>query len=256
MFYRTGLKLQARNRMRGYLGNAILVSLICSLLLGGFSTSRDFSDLSGSAETTNLTTNLHFQDILSPVLLGAIATISVFALLGGLAYQIFFANILKVGKYGWFMRYSRGEYPSVGQLFSAFRIYKPTMVTMLVRDLYVLLWSLLFVIPGIVQSYAYRLVPYILYENPNLRAEEALQISKDIMRGNKMDLFIFDCSFFLWNVLSAITGGLVGILYVTPYYCTAEAMIYDALKTDAVYRRRIVSPAVFHMPETQAETTF
>ncbi len=255
MFYRTELKLQARDRMRGFLGNAILVSLICSLLLGNSGASVNFGDLFENTESTDLAADLHIEEYMTPTLLGIVAIILIFVVCAAIAYQIFFANILQVGKYGWFMRYSRGEYPSVGQLFSAFRIYKPAMVTMLLRDVYILLWSLLFIVPGIIQSYAYRLVPYILYENPNLCAEEALQISKDIMRGNKMDLFIFDCSFFFWNLLSAITGGLVGILYVNPYFCTAEAMVYDALKTDAVYRRHIVSPAVFNMPETQAETT-
>lgn len=248
MFQRTALKLQARERMRGFLGNAILVSLICAVLLGELGSSN-FSELFEQTEQT-ATEGVLPTDMLPPALLGFVAVIILLVSLGGLLYHVFFGNVLAVGKYGWFMRYSRGEYPQVSQLFASLRIYKPALLTTLLRDVYVFLWSLLFIIPGVVQSYAYRLVPYIIYENPNLSAAEALRISKDIMHGNKLDLFVFDISFFFWNLLAAVTGGIVGIVYVKPYYHTAEAYVYDALKKDAVYRRGIVSPAVFGMPET------
>ncbi len=249
MFDRTGLKLQARDRMRGFLGNAILISLICAMLIGdsgGFNFNFNL-DSDQSAVQSDYTAEL--ADIfLHPLIASVFASVLLFAVICGICYTVFFANVLKVGQKGWFMRYSRGEYPSVGQLFASLRIYKPAMVTMLLHDVYIFLWSLLFVVPGIVKSYAYRLAPYIIYENPNLSPSETLRLSEEMMKGNKFEMFLFDLSFFWWNLLSAITAGIVGIVYVQPYIGTAEAYVYDAIKYDAVYYRGIASPELLGMP--------
>ena len=108
------------------------------------------------------------------------------------------------------------------------------MTTALLRDVFVFLWSLLFIIPGIVMSYAYSMADYIIYENPNLSPSRALQMSKAMTQGHKGDLFIFDLSFFGWMLLSGLTCGILGIVYVNPYMYTAHAGLYDALKDNAI----------------------
>ena len=151
-----------------------------------------------------------------------------------LAYGIFVAGIIDVGCRGWFMRYWRGEYPSVSELFASFRIYLPALKTQLLTRVYVWLWSLLFVIPGIVKELAYSMVPYIIYENPNITANEAISMSCKMTDGAKGDLFVFSLSFFGWMLLDAFTFGILGIVYVYPYQCTAHAAIYDTLKIRAI----------------------
>lgn len=123
-----------------------------------------------------------------------------------------------------------GENARAGEVFASFRIYLPSMTTALLRDVFVFLWSLLFIIPGIVMSYAYSMADYIIYENPNLSPSRALQMSKAMTQGHKGDLFIFDLSFFGWMLLSGLTCGILGIVYVNPYMYTAHAGLYDALK--------------------------
>ncbi len=229
MFYRPALKLQARNRMQGFMGNAILVSLICSFLIGSPSTASFNFDFDPESLREGQMQSGWIQQQLDTLLPAIFAGVT-FGLVIAIAVTIFFTNVLNVGKKGWYMRYCRGEYPSVGDLFVSFRIYKPALSTMLLSQVYTWLWSLLFIVPGIIKSYAYRLVPYIIYENPNLSPSEAIALSEEMMKGYKWELFVFDLSFFWWNLLSSITGGLVGILYVDPYYSTAEAYVYDYIR--------------------------
>ena len=104
---------------------------------------------------------------------------------------------------------------------------------MFLRGLFTALWSLLLVVPGIVKGYAWRLVPYLLAENPNLDYRRALDLSAAMMDGHKMDVFVLDLSFFGWNLLSAATAGILGVLYVNPYVAATNAELYIALRTNA-----------------------
>ena len=73
-------------------------------------------------------------------------------------------------------------------------------------DLYLVLWTLLFIIPGVVKSYEYKMIPYLLAEYPDMSTKEVFAKSREMMNGQKMDTFILDLSFIPWSVLSAITG--------------------------------------------------
>ena len=101
------------------------------------------------------------------------------------------------------------------------------------------LWSLLFIIPGIVKAYAYSMTEYILYENPRLSAGEAIRISNAMTQGFKGELFVFDLSFILWNLLSAISLGIAGVVYVNPYVYTAHAGMYEMIKDNALRSGRV-----------------
>ena len=97
-------------------------------------------------------------------------------------------------------------------------------------DLFTYLWSLLFVIPGIIKGYEYRMIPYILAENPGIDYREAFAASKQMMDGNKWKAFVLDLSFFGWNFLSIFTCGILAIFYVMPYIYMTNAELYVALK--------------------------
>lgn len=94
------------------------------------------------------------------------------------------------------------------------------------KSIYIFLWSLLFIIPGIVKSYSYALAEYISRENPEKTATECLDESRQIMEGHKMDLFLFDLSFIGWELLTALTCGILSI-YVLPYMYQARIIFID-----------------------------
>lgn len=165
---------------------------------------------------------------------GVLGVIIAIAALFGSLFVIFVSNVMSVSGHGWMLRHWRGEDVGVSEAFAGFRIYKPAVVAMLMRSIYTWLWSLLFVIPGIVKGYAYSMVPYIIYENPNLTANQAIKMSKKMTDGYKFELFVLNLSFFGWVFLSAITGGLVGIFYANPYMGLTHAGTYDDLKWKAI----------------------
>ena len=103
--------------------------------------------------------------------------------------------------------------------------------TLLVSLLVAVLSALTFGIAGIIFAYAWRMVPYILLDNPELTATQALKKSREMMRGHKLDLFLLDLSFIGWLLLSIITLG-VGLLFVNPYMQTASALFYEDLKEE------------------------
>ena len=98
------------------------------------------------------------------------------------------------------------------------------------KNLYIFLWSLLLLIPGIVKAYEYRMVPYLLADYPELSTEEAFRISREMMNGEKMNTFILDLSFIGWYILSGITCNLVGIFYLYPYKYATDAELFLVLK--------------------------
>ena len=93
------------------------------------------------------------------------------------------------------------------------------------------LWALLLIVPGIVKFYAYSMTPYILVDNPELSANEAINLSQKMMKGHKFDLFFLQLSFIGWIFLSIFTFG-IGLLWVMPYMMTAQAAFYQDIKKE------------------------
>ena len=104
----------------------------------------------------------------------------------------------------------------------------------LVKKVYIFLWGLLFVIPGIVKAYSYRMVPYVLAEDPFISHNDAILLSRRMMDGNKLSVFVLDLSYIGWYFLTALTAGLLGIFYVNPYVYATDAELYRILRKDYV----------------------
>jgi uncharacterized membrane protein len=118
-------------------------------------------------------------------------------------------------------------------LFSAsFEGFAKKLGTMWLRILYIFLWSLLFWIPGIVKSYSYAMTEYILLDNPELTANEAITKSREMMDGYKWKLFVLELSFIGWRILCMIPllGTVLNLLYVNPYVTATRAQFYEELK--------------------------
>ena len=119
-------------------------------------------------------------------------------------------------------------------LFEYFSHWKTTTVARLLRALYVFLWSLLFIIPGIVAGFSYAMTDYILAEDPELTADEAISQSKSIMMGNKWRFFCLQFSFIGWDILATLAFG-IGHLWLTPYKQAAYAAFYREVSGTEFY---------------------
>ena len=131
----------------------------------------------------------------------------------------------------YFLRFIRNDRDEnlTKYLFYGFEDYGKTLSVVLLAFVYQFLWFLLFIIPGIIKTYAYAMTYYISYDNPELSAEECINRSMKMMYGHKLDLFLLDLSFIGWILLSILTLG-IGMLWVTPYMYTSRAKFYEELK--------------------------
>lgn len=107
--------------------------------------------------------------------------------------------------------------------------YLNVVKTIFFKGLYTFLWSLLLIIPGIIKSYEYRMIPYILAEHPDMPTKQVFAESRAMMKGNKWKAFVLDLSFLGWDLLSILTLGILGIFYVNPYQKMTNAALYEAL---------------------------
>ena len=114
-------------------------------------------------------------------------------------------------------------------LFSSYRYLLKAMGLSVMTGIFVFLWSLLFIIPGIIASYRYIQALRILVDDPSKGIFQCIRESKEMMAGNKMDYFLLELSFLPWNLLSLVTCGL-SIIYVMPYQGVTLALYYDKIK--------------------------
>lgn len=105
-------------------------------------------------------------------------------------------------------------------LFSKFKDWKQVIITYLHQFAIIFLWTLLFIVPGIIKGYAYALVSYILADDPNIESKDALKLSEEMMKGHKGELFVFGLSFIGWHLLAILTLGILEI-WIIPYQQTA-----------------------------------
>lgn len=128
-----------------------------------------------------------------------------------------------------YLKLIKKEEVTVGNVFDGFNVTGKAAWLSILISFFTTLWSMLFVIPGIIKSYSYSLANYILADNPELTAREALNKSKEMMNGHKMDLFVLHLSFIGWYMLVGITFGIASI-YVVPYMSATVANFYNSLK--------------------------
>jgi len=128
-----------------------------------------------------------------------------------------------------FLKLSKSEEIAVGNLFDGFNKTGRALWMNILISIYTFLWSLLFIIPGIVKSFAYSMSYYVLADNPELTANEAISKSKNLMNGHKGDLFVLYFSFFWWYLLVGLTFGIAAI-YVSPYMNATVANFYNSIK--------------------------
>jgi uncharacterized membrane protein len=126
---------------------------------------------------------------------------------------------------------TRNIKPRVGDIFKGFDIFGKALWLSIITGFFVMLWTMLFIIPGMVKALSYSMAPYILAENPNMTAREALRESKRITDGYKLKLFVLELSFIGWIMLGSLTLGLLYI-WLTPYMNATLANAYLVIKNN------------------------
>jgi uncharacterized membrane protein len=190
----------------------------------------------------NQTIRAEAREVLSGNWGPAIGTIAVYLIISaviqnipyiGMLASLFITGPLVLGLAIFFLNYSRKEEANVNQLFDGFKNYGRALGTYLLLFFYVLLWTLLFIIPGIIAQIGYSQVWFILAEDDEISPNDALKKSKEMMYGYKMQYFLLGLSFIGWIILAILTCG-IGLLWVLPYIQTSNAKFYENLKANYI----------------------
>ena len=225
MWNRAAIKENGKANMKKNYWNSVLVAVIYSLFVGGAGAtfSRNFS--SGDQES-NIDWSNPDAAAIALLILGALGI----GFTIGLIVKIVLLNPLNVGCSRFFV-VNQSEQAMVNELGYAFKQnFGQSLLAMLLSQLAIGLGFCLFIIPGIILSYSYRMVPYILAQEPHVGVVETLQRSRAMMRGNKWNAFVFDLSFIGWHLLAVLTCGILEIFYVAPYFQNANAGLYIAIR--------------------------
>lgn len=161
--------------------------------------------------------------------LSFIMEINGFFMLVGFVATFIVVPPIYLGIHMLFLDVTYGDAPSVSTLFRGFQQLGPSIILNLLVGIYTFLWTLLFIIPGLIKQYSYYMAFYILAENPQMTPNEAITESREIMNGHKWDLFVLGLSFFPWILLFVFTFGIAGI-YVIPYMQLTITNFYHNVK--------------------------
>ena len=210
------IRANAREALKGNWVVAIIASFIAGTFTaaGGGATSSsaddvDFSQLSELTSTEIITTLAVFGGI---ILLGLVLSVVISSLVS-IGYAQFNIDLVE------------GDDPRIVTLFSKGKQVWTAIIANLLIFIRVFFGTILFIVPGIIAAYKYSMVNYIIAENPGIKAREALEMSKEMMKGNKFRFFRLGLSFIGWDILVVLTFGIAGI-WVAPYLQASYAAFY------------------------------
>ncbi len=229
MFTREQLKTNAKQQLSGNWGMGVAATLIVLMITNVVSSI--FGGLSYIPALTSAILSSGEMD--EAALLATMYGSPLYYL--GLAATLLVGAVFFYGNAKFYLGLSRTNKAEIADLFGAFKLFGRVLGVYILMSLYVFLWSLLFIIPGIVAAYRYRMAPYLLVDNPNIGMSGALRQSKEMMVGHKGELFVLDLSFIGWGLLAGLTCG-IGTLWLEPYMQMTYANYYDALRGSGSYR--------------------
>lgn len=195
---RVELKEKAKNSLKGKYGDAILMIIIMGAL----------GALSG---VFNIFMNESAASLISSIVSLVVSALFTF------------------GYTSYFMKVSRNEEVTYKELWSKTNMFVPYIVLSIVTFVFVFLWSILFIIPGIIAAISYSLAVYIMLDNPEMKAMDAIKKSKEMMQGHKMDYFVLQLSFLGWSLLGICTCGIL-YFWLIPYMQVTNINFYNKLK--------------------------
>ncbi|MBR5329691.1 MAG: DUF975 family protein [Firmicutes bacterium] len=222
-YSRKDLKQAAKNDLSGRwglaIGAALLAMIVPSVILS----------IPSSILSTMSSMMMELGDVEQGALYSALGT--VFSTI----FTILVLGPLSFGYYAFTLRFSRREEVTATLPYRVFTsgVFGRYALAFFMMNLFITLWSLLFLIPGIVKSYSYYLTAFLLNDHPEMGWKEAINESKRMMNGHKMELFMLHLSFLGWIILSIFTLGIL-LIYVVPYMQQAEANFYRALREEPI----------------------
>ena len=222
------LRKRAWQSLKGKYWMAFAVVLVTGLIgsVGSafISFGQNLSEVLGLVDPAEMDSTM----ALGALVLNVVVIIS--AIIGGL-YNIFVTDALTVGVNNYFIKNTYST-PSFSDAFSGFKVkYGRNIGTLLLVGIKTVLWSFLFIIPGIIKTYEYAIIPYILADDPEISSKDAFKKAKQMMKGNKWRLFKLNFSFIGWAILCALTLG-IGTFFLIPYVNAATAEFYVELKNN------------------------
>lgn len=229
MWTRDELKTRARFSLKTFYWKSVVAAFILHLIGSGLHLKSEKRKSGVDVEDQiKVFYNEGFEGIFA-FFAGLTVVMALVGIAIALVVRIFVMNPLEIGCKRYFLDASGGE-ADLSNLGYAFRNgYANIAAVVLLRDLSILLWSLLLVVPGIIKAYEYRMIPYLLAEDPEMPFTEAKDRSSIMMQGEKMNAFLLDLSFIGWYILSGITKGIVGAFFVHPYKEFTNTELYKTL---------------------------
>ena len=152
--------------------------------------------------------------------------------------SLLISPVVSVATARFYLTFLRYDATDVNVMRTVIPEYGRHLFGMLWMMLFVFLWSLLLIVPGIIKAIAYSMTPYILSDNPNVGYREAIKISMVLTDGRKGEIFRVMLSFIGWGLLCIVTAGIAAF-WVSPMYSTCMAQVYEILKGDAIAQGRI-----------------
>lgn len=215
MWTRAELKERAKEVLRNCYWKSFLASILIVIASGG----------NGSSWRAD---NSH-TPITKEIIYIIIGVLIVFILI-----RIFLGFMLEVGGRKFFVQAALNDV-KLGHIGLAFNkaYYFNVLKSMFLTGLLIILWSLLLIVPGIIKSFAYKFVPYILADNPNIGSKRAIELSNAMTEGHKLDMFVLDLSFLGWILLAMIPFGL-GMPFLLPYIDATYAQLYLVLRDNSI----------------------
>lgn len=220
--YASDYRRIARERLSGNWWLSVGVALVAALLGGAI---YDVQIGINSSINIDAETLSHTPEYLIPVIMAITSTISALALA-----KFILGGPVSVGNARYLLDQQDGLTLQFKTLFSGFEQFGAAFLMKLLKGIFVALWMLLFIIPGIIAAYSYSMAAFIMAENPGITAREALRASKDLMYGHKWELFCLDFSFIGWSILCVFTLG-IGSLFLAPYIAASHAAFYRSIAT-------------------------
>lgn len=203
------LKKQARDALQNRWGYAVLITVIVGIvnMIPNFIESM----LSGGVNVVTSQNEPAYSQVIGNLL-------------------TLFLIPMSIGYSWYFLEVSRRTTPRWTTVFEPFdiSIYLKMLGASLLVALYTVLWSLLLIVPGIIKGFSYSQTMFILKDQPDLKVNQAITKSRQLMDGHKREYFVFILSFIGWFVLSLITFGF-GFLWLSPYFYTSSACFYNQL---------------------------
>ena len=229
----------ARAALRGKWKIAVLVGIVASMLGASEGMDPDVN-VHFDAANANVSLEVAGQNVFSTaegldpdllaLVVGGFTYLMIVGLIMGAVYFVL-SSVVSIGYARFNLNVLDQQEGSFQTLFGYFSWWKTAAIANLLQSIYIILWTLLFIIPGIMAGYSYAMTKYILAENPELSAKEAIKRSKEMMKGNRWRLFCLELSFIGWGILSALTMD-IGNLWLNPYREASIAAFYKEVSRE------------------------